>query len=574
VFRAFVVEAFVIPTGSMATTLLGAHMRFKCPDCGYDFTTNYLSPPQRDSDDVVIPPEAKVPVQRRDPFTNAITQSLVDQTFCLICPNCGFRIPRFDRSDPDNDATSPPVHYGDRILVLKYAYLHGGPDRWDVVVFKAPFDQAKEDRPNGRVERPAWKPDFQQNYIKRLVGLPGEELMVLDGDVYTRPAATANPAGNTAAANGRSASSGWTVQPKPRHVQQALWRIISDMDYQSRNLDRAPLPPYRSPWVSLASAPSSAGAPQPMTPVTAFTPVDANRAFTFASTPERNQATLYFDPTANARRFPFTDWLVFDSTQPQQLSGRPDNYDFVEYSPDNTASDLQLRLTYQRTSGDGPLRLNLTKYDHRFVAEFLPGAVRVIHVLPGGQQETIGTAGLPGGGSPVEVEFENVDYRVTLRVNGKDLVVSTPAQYSPDVPDLLNRYYDRLRAPTPQVYIDGVGQTCKLSHLSIWRDVYYTNRGTSTFGGDPRQGKPEYPVSLGAKEFFMMGDNSALSADGRLWRYPVDLRETEDLYADSGKVPERFLLGKAFFVYWPAGHRIPGSTYGVIPNFGRMRFIH
>ena len=41
IFRAFVVEAFVIPTGSMAPTLLGAHMKFYCPDCGYEFTTNY-----------------------------------------------------------------------------------------------------------------------------------------------------------------------------------------------------------------------------------------------------------------------------------------------------------------------------------------------------------------------------------------------------------------------------------------------------------------------------------------------------------------------------------------------------
>src|SRR5919112_2065307 len=41
VFRAFVVEAFVIPTGSMATTLLGAHMRFTCKECGYRFDVNY-----------------------------------------------------------------------------------------------------------------------------------------------------------------------------------------------------------------------------------------------------------------------------------------------------------------------------------------------------------------------------------------------------------------------------------------------------------------------------------------------------------------------------------------------------
>src|SRR5436190_16909449 len=41
IFRAFVVEAFVIPTGSMAPTLLGAHTRFRCNDCGWRFTVNY-----------------------------------------------------------------------------------------------------------------------------------------------------------------------------------------------------------------------------------------------------------------------------------------------------------------------------------------------------------------------------------------------------------------------------------------------------------------------------------------------------------------------------------------------------
>src|SRR5688572_10989508 len=41
IFRAFVVEAFVIPTGSMAPTLLGAHARVTCADCGYQFECNY-----------------------------------------------------------------------------------------------------------------------------------------------------------------------------------------------------------------------------------------------------------------------------------------------------------------------------------------------------------------------------------------------------------------------------------------------------------------------------------------------------------------------------------------------------
>src|SRR5438270_11403418 len=53
IFRAFVVEAFVIPTGSMAPTLMGAHMRFRCEDCGYEWEVNYSS--DQSGDDIVIP---------------------------------------------------------------------------------------------------------------------------------------------------------------------------------------------------------------------------------------------------------------------------------------------------------------------------------------------------------------------------------------------------------------------------------------------------------------------------------------------------------------------------------------
>src|SRR5207247_1390423 len=38
-FRTFVAEAFVIPTGSMATTLMGRHKDMECPNCHYQFQT-------------------------------------------------------------------------------------------------------------------------------------------------------------------------------------------------------------------------------------------------------------------------------------------------------------------------------------------------------------------------------------------------------------------------------------------------------------------------------------------------------------------------------------------------------
>ncbi|HSU65349.1 MAG TPA: S26 family signal peptidase, partial [Tepidisphaeraceae bacterium] len=57
VFRAFVVEAFVIPTGSMGPTLMGAHYRVTCEDCGYSFQVNYKARNRNgQQDDTDIPP--------------------------------------------------------------------------------------------------------------------------------------------------------------------------------------------------------------------------------------------------------------------------------------------------------------------------------------------------------------------------------------------------------------------------------------------------------------------------------------------------------------------------------------
>ena len=42
VFRAFVMEAFRIPTGSMADTLNGAHFRLRCPQCGYEYDYGFV----------------------------------------------------------------------------------------------------------------------------------------------------------------------------------------------------------------------------------------------------------------------------------------------------------------------------------------------------------------------------------------------------------------------------------------------------------------------------------------------------------------------------------------------------
>jgi signal peptidase I len=60
-----------------------------------------------------------------------------------------------------------PSPTGDRIMVTKYFYAFSPVERFDVLVFKFPLNQAK-------------------NFIKRVVGLPDEDLKIYHGNLYVR----------------------------------------------------------------------------------------------------------------------------------------------------------------------------------------------------------------------------------------------------------------------------------------------------------------------------------------------------------------------------------------------------
>lgn len=134
VFRAFIMEAFRIPTGSMADTLKGAHFQLRCDQCAYkyDYGLGNFGLP-RDT----MPYGSLQPKPSR-------------------CPSCGHY---------QTTGGVMPIANGDRILVLKCIYQFFEPKRWDVVVFKNPLDPTI-------------------NYIKRLIALPGETIEIIDGDIY------------------------------------------------------------------------------------------------------------------------------------------------------------------------------------------------------------------------------------------------------------------------------------------------------------------------------------------------------------------------------------------------------
>jgi len=57
------------------------------------------------------------------------------------------------------------IEPGDRLFGFRLAYTFGEPDRFDVVIFRYPVDES-------------------QNYIKRVIGLPGETVEIKDGNIY------------------------------------------------------------------------------------------------------------------------------------------------------------------------------------------------------------------------------------------------------------------------------------------------------------------------------------------------------------------------------------------------------
>ncbi len=63
------------------------------------------------------------------------------------------------------------IHPGDRVIGSRLAYLGADPQREDIIIFHFPDDES-------------------QIFIKRIIGLPGEEIQIVDGQVFIDGAQT------------------------------------------------------------------------------------------------------------------------------------------------------------------------------------------------------------------------------------------------------------------------------------------------------------------------------------------------------------------------------------------------
>jgi signal peptidase I len=499
-FRGFVTEGFVIPTGSMAPTLMGRHELVHSDATGSTF---------------------RVGMDTNQP--GAAAWSVAD-------PMLG---PGFEGWGTTSRPAQP--RNGDRILVLKTLYPFFEPERFDVVVFKNPTE------PHGD----------SANYIKRLIGLPNEKIWLADGDVFAGPA------------DDPERIDDYVIQRKPEHVQRAVWQLVHHSDFVP-GPDPAARIDFRypgSPW-------SGEG----------WT-TDGTRIY------ECDTAAPTVLTWNNDVR-EIDDWTAYN----QGANGS---------TITETVCDIRVGAGVTRAQAGLRMTLQLVARSHVF--EFIvtedSAAVRM-RPLAGVAEwvEDVQPISLGKAGKVFAVEFWHVDQSMSIYLDGErvayleyDWLPLNRLRYATGTPAELASSVDRMiemRPDPAEIAWRFEGSPVALHRVRVDRDLHYQATLMRGSGANlPRQGyadlvgpgwgfgtHPTKPAVLGPDHFWMLGDNSARSQDGRVWGSPHML-VAEQIDPSPFVVHRKLMIGKAWVVYFPAMYPLSDRGASFIPDFGRMRFI-
>jgi len=549
-FRAFEAEAFVIPTGSMAPTLQGKHHDISCEKCGYQYRIGASS--------------------------QTVSQS--------NCPMCQYtNLIRVDKAN--HGAFS-----GDRILVNKFLYQFKDPKRWDVIVFKFPGNA-------------------KQNYIKRLVGLPGETIRIWHGDLYARESDDENFEILRKSANKMKALLHCVHDTKyvPEEYVQAQWpqrwkndaadkRWQTGADLQSFQLEpteqtawlryqhEIPNPIYGGArgvddWKFLEKGESPPGADS-----------RHGQLITdhYAYNDRGGQRFLMDHPSAEAH------W-VGDLAMECYVTVRGNT---GELSLDLVEGGRHLSCTIDVSNGQAVLSLS-------------GGAEPFADIDSGAEAAELTAQTKVQGAGKYRLMFANVDDQLRLWVNGRLVQFESGGEpheatfRSPS--DLAPRWSPEDAGDLLPAGIGGRGLSLNVTRLRVLRDVYYiAARGQSRLSRYPDNGTLDFDLvsdgrtirdvdirrslgdpsswdispyfsarhasefQLGPDQFFVLGDNSPQSKDARLWHGQEPSHFYDKAINVNPYVTRDMLIGKAFFVYWPHPWRLGTKTLPIVPNVKRM----
>lgn len=561
-FRAFQAEAFVIPTGSMAPTLMGRHKDLDCSECGYNFQagasreeddqsqtfrtelsrlTSEVTDLRRLADDTAAGPQQREVARQQLADLEAPDGKLAMLKLRLAgkmvasatCPNCGNVMKLIDGQGPgvQYDARYPS-YSGDRILVDKFAYDFTDPQRWDVVVFKYPEDA-------------------DTNYIKRLVGLPGETVSIAGGDIWTSRDGAAP-----------------TIARKPPAVMRAMLQTVHDSDHPAAVLQREGWP---AAWVDWTD---------PAADATRWQAGDQRRHFT-TTCPAGASASLRFRHVSPSA----TDWKEARLGLGLRQGVRPTAVDDFQaynaiHSTGHWVGDLAVSCRLESRAASGRVTIDLVDGGKRHRCEFDLATGRADLVAADGTTSRVETS-VRGRGA-WQVLVTNVDDELRLFVDGVYRPAATPVVWETSL-TVAAAATPRLTSVTPGddqpsdlapvgITVTGTDSSAEVqvSALKVLRDGYYIGAVGVGLRGEIRD-EPILSFPLESDQFFVLGDNSAASKDGRLW---IDVH-----YVD-----RRLLVGRAMVIFWP--HMVPAAWHLTVklpvfgelqlpswPNFARMRPI-
>ena len=545
-FRAFESEAFIIPTGSMAPSLNGQHYDLECDNCQLRYHTG-----------TAVPDDSR---DGRDDTTH--------------CPICRFptRLSLDKKNKPDHVSNN-----GDRILVNKFIYDFSEPERFDVIVFKNPR--------NGK-----------QNYIKRLIGLPGDNLAIENGDIYLFDQNGEGWDKRIARKPSATLQHVLQVVDDTHHIGEYLedinwplrwqdftggdnWKISQEGEYpiyqtegQSDWLRYRHFQPHKSEWPTIAKG--------------------------TGELPKRMQGELPSGALISDQ-YAYND-LHREFADPRNANPPP--YDTANVGF-HWVGDIGLECDIDIGSGGGEIALDIVEGGVHFICTIdtatglaklsskteTESVVQFIDAESNAVAEPTATTSI-GSGSH-RIVFVNADDQLHLWVDGA-LAEFDAATYLRN--DVASPYFSATDAGDAEpLGIASRGASLTVERLKVVRDLYYTSatkndtianeadwddpneiysflrtpeiwdqeRAKSYFTKRKGQKDPMFVLKKGATiaqdQFLPMGDNSPNSLDGRFW-------------FGRHYVQRDMLIGQAAFVYWP--HTV-NKPFPFCPNFWEMGFI-
>lgn len=595
-FKTFEAEAFIIPTGSMAPTLMGKHKDVNCEQCAYRFRISASEEFDEGNNGETSRRLALIRDGKQSPPPPQIVAG--------TCPQCRYTMYLGEDKTANKEH---PSYDGDRILVFKYFYDVLTPQRWSVTVFRYPGGP-------------------QTNFIKRLIGLENETVRIQNGDIFIRP----------------EGEEEFKIARKPTKHLFPMLQTVNDNDYVNPKLHGETVRWPRS-W---ADETDSFGAmlPADATLQKYWTPSEDLRSFECAGDSETTRWLHYrhINPSSE-------DWfyLAQNKRPPAGVRNNPQlitdfcafNTGIVKYpvhakETENAAYHLRIRemeidgQTLSRSfcnanaaamgfnwDGDFAVQceLHVPESKGTFTMRLVKGGVPfhcAIDLSNGEGAMFIGEEDAPfdaamSFSTPLskpgmyKLRYANIDEQLRLWVDGVEVPVEGNGEYDALCEEPRGPLA-RDRSPTAldltPASLGSKGAKVRVEHLKVFRDIYYLAVNANFQGNcdllqdgffhqnaspesesknasllsDPMSwhifGKTRVvEFTLEKDQFFTMGDNSAKSHDARLWR---------SMSGGGQYVPRSYMIGEAANVYWPHGLMIPGIKKPWFPNFKDMRFIN